>query len=330
MEDRKRSHIDFAFKSRISADEANPDFFYEPLLAAHPHKEPDTFSFAGKVMKLPVWISSMTGGTKMAGKINRNLAMLSRDFGLGMGLGSCRSLLDSHRHLQDFDIRKITGEEVPLFANLGIAQLETLLENKEIHRIEELLELLKADGIIIHVNPLQEAFQPEGEIFKHPPIKSIEAFLSQSSVRVIVKEVGQGMGPQSLKRLLSLPLEAVEFGALGGTNFTKQELLRHKNSDTQVFDTFGRIGHTAREMTLFVNEILADTPEVKCKKLIISGGIRDVLEGYYLTKISKIPAVFGMGAAFLQYAMGDYEDLKNFMTQIKQSLLLASQYLIPK
>lgn len=327
MEDRKKDHIDLAFQSRIEASEANGHFNYEPLLSPHPSQKPRPFTFLGKSMRLPVWISSMTGGTALAEKINRNLALASAEFGLGMGLGSCRILLEDDKYLPDFDMRSVLGEEAPFFANLGIAQLEAMIKKGNTDKIDEMVHRLRADGLIIHVNPLQEAFQPEGDLFGVAPIETIQAFLGQTKMKVIVKEVGQGMGPESLKALLRLPIEAIEFGALGGTNFSKLELARHAHTDTTLLDTYSNVGHSAEEMTAMVNQIVRESPDQHCRQLIISGGITNVLDGYRLVKSSQLPAVFGMGSAFLKHAREDYATLQTFVKQIEKSLLLADHFL---
>jgi isopentenyl-diphosphate Delta-isomerase len=330
MEDRKKAHIDLAFKSRVIAGEADGRFNYEPLLAAHPSGTTPKFAFAGKTMRLPVWVSSMTGGTALAGQINRNLAQACAEFGLGMGLGSCRILLDDNKYLSDFDVRHILGQEAPFYANIGIAQLEALIDKGASDKIDELVHKLKADGIIIHVNPLQEAFQPEGDVFLKPPIETIRQFLETSKTRVIVKEVGQGMGPESLKQLMKLPIEAIEFGALGGTNFTKLELSRQDATGVSILNHFGKVGHTAEEMTAMLNNLVESEPELKCNQVIISGGIRNILDGYYLINTSALPSVFGMGSAFLEHATEDYESLRTFVQQIEKSLSLAERFLTIK
>lgn len=327
MEERKRAHINLAFDSRVNAGEADPRFNYEPLLSAHPSLDFEPINFAGKTMRLPVWVSSMTGGTALAGQINRNLARVCSEFGMGMGLGSCRILLDDPKHLADFDVRDIMGAEVPFYANLGIAQLERMLFERSEERIGELVQKLRADGIIIHINPLQEAFQPEGDLLNRPPVESIQEFLEKTHLRVIVKEVGQGMGPASLEALLRLPLQAIEFGALGGTNFTKLELARHSVGTQSIYNIFGTIGHTAEEMTRIANQIAGQPNDIQCRELIISGGISNALDGYYLIKTSALKSVFGMGSAFLEHAMDDYEALHNFTEKIKKSLALAECYL---
>ncbi len=102
----------------------------------------------------------MTGGTEMARHINRNLAEACAEFGLGMGLGSCRPLLEGNERFEDFDLRPIIGADRPLYANLGVAQLEELFAAKEGQRIVDLVGSIQADGLIVHVNPLQEWFRP--------------------------------------------------------------------------------------------------------------------------------------------------------------------------
>ena len=228
MSDRKKDHLDFALKARTGLYEHDSRFDYEPVLSGHPDTSPLAMEFLGKNIKAPLWISSMTGGTETAGWINRNLAKACNEFGLGMGLGSCRELLEDMSFFDDFNLRKIIGDDLPFYANLGIAQVDKSLRENGLDAIEEMVASLKADGLIIHVNPMQEWLQPEGDILETPPLEVIQAFLEKTSMKLIVKEVGQGMGPESLRALMKLPLEAVEFGAFGGTNFSRLELMRSR------------------------------------------------------------------------------------------------------
>lgn len=328
MEDRKKDHINLAFESQIPAKDIDQRFYYEPMLSAHPVNAIPETDFLGKKMLLPVWVSSMTGGTKLAGTINRNLARASKEFGMGMGLGSCRILLDDDKYFPDFDMRDIIGPDFPLWANLGINQLEDMLRDKQVDKIIELVEKLRADGLFIHVNPFQEWFQPEGDRLKKPPIESIQALLQMVSFPVIVKEVGQGMGYESLRQLLKLPLSGIEFAAFGGTNFAKVELMRSEAVEQEMFEPLARIGHDALQMVNMVNHIVENEPEsVLVKQLIISGGVRSYLDGYYLINKSKIPAVYGQASSFLKYAREDYETLRQFIQLQVKGLQLAYAYL---
>ncbi|MCW3805783.1 isopentenyl-diphosphate delta-isomerase [Plebeiibacterium marinum] len=325
MEDRKKDHIHMAFKASVDKMLVDNRFMYEPLLAAHPNQDLAPFQFLGKTMKNPFWISSMTGGTQNAACINSKLAKVANEFGLGMGLGSCRVLLDSDDHWNDFKVRSIIGNQYPFFSNLGIAQVENLVEKGEVEKIDLLNKQLDTDGTIIHINPFQEAFQPEGDRIKHPPIETIQKLLEETKYPVIVKEVGQGMGYESLKALLKLNVAAIEFGAFGGTNFTKLEQMRRENPHS-LSENFAHIGHTAHDMVLMVNQITEET-ETQCKQIIISGGIKSILDGFYLHKISKIPSVIGMASLFLQYSLKDYEHLKNMVENMAEAWLLAENYL---
>jgi isopentenyl-diphosphate delta-isomerase len=326
LENRKKDHIELAFKSQTPTAVLDSRFHYEPLLKAHPRSGIAPVDILGKQQKVPLWVSSMTGGTRKAGTINRNLATACNEFGMGMGLGSCRMLLDENTHFEDFNMRGIIGANLPLWANLGIAQIQELLEKNRVDRATKLVEKLRADGLIIHVNPMQEWFQPEGDILERAPLETIQGFLDQFPLPVIVKEVGQGMGPKSLKALLRLPLQAIEFGAFGGTNFARVELLREKNANQALFEPLSNIGEDATSMVETVNRIIEEESPV-CKELIISGGIKNFLDGYYLIRKSSLPAIYGMASGFLRHAQGDYDQLRDFVHAQVRGLEMAETYL---
>jgi len=161
----------------------------------------------------------MTGGTGVAQIINGNIARACREFGMGMGLGSCRKILFDKTHWDDFNFRDVIGEDQPFWANLGIAQIEELLQSKNIQVLIDMITELRADGLIIHVNPLQEWFQPEGNRLEQSPLLTIQQLLNVVQIKVIVKEVGQGFGPESLRQLLMLPLAAIELWCLRRNKF---------------------------------------------------------------------------------------------------------------
>ena len=276
-----------------------------------------------------MWVSSMTGGTALAGTINHNLARLCAEFGMGMGLGSCRQLLYGDEHLPDFDVRDTLGPDLPLYANLGVAQVEQLLnQGAALDSISALLTRLRADGLIIHVNPLQEAMQPEGDRFLRPALETIDAALQLFDFKIIVKEVGQGMGPESLRALLQMPLEAIEFAAAGGTNFAKLELLRSDPMKQAVFEKIAAVGHSAPEMLDFVNALKAELGDrCRVRHLILSGGVQDFLDGFYLLKKSALPAVYGQASSLLRHARGEYAALRTFAEAQIRGLELANAFL---
>lgn len=327
---RKQDHIQLAFQSQISSNTLDQRFYYEPLLAGHPTTTEETsFVFLGKTMQAPLWVSSMTGGTEYANIINHNLARVARDFGFGMGLGSCRGLLTSNQYLQDFDVRDIMGDNLPLYANLGIAQLEQLFDENKQYLILELISKLRADGLIVHVNPFQEWLQPEGDHFQYPPIDTIKRLIDAfPNLPIIVKEVGQGMGYKSLEALFQLPIMAVDFAANGGTNFSKIELLRSDAQKHEIYAKLANVGHSAAEMVEMTNQIIKDLgSKCLCKEVIVSGGIKDFLDGYYLINKLSSPAIYGQASAFLKHAQGNYEELYAYVSTQVEGLKLAKKYL---
>lgn len=317
---RKGDHITLAEKARTGFSEVDERFNYEPMFFSHPASDMKwETTFLNFKFDYPLWVSSMTGGTDHAKVINQNLAKLCGEFKIGMGLGSCRSLLKDKSRLNEFAVKSFMGNQ-PLFANIGIAQVEELIALGEQQKLHEMVKSVEADGLIIHINPLQEWFQPEGDRFKVSPLETLKRFLDKVSYPVIVKEVGQGMGPKSLSALIELPIAGIELGAFGGTNFTLLERMRTSPDETR--ENFINVGHTARQMV----EILNALPD-RNKEIIISGGIKSMLDGYELKLALDKKSLIGMASAFLYPALNDYETLRNYFLRQREALLTAKTLL---
>ena len=320
QENRKRDHIIMAEEAQHGRGSLDSRFIYEPLLSAHPQSVDTVLATTifGKKVKAPLWVSSMTGGVGEARIINQNLAKVCREFGIGMGLGSCRVLLESDHYFNDFNLRPILGDDLPFFANLGIAQVEKLVLENKTDLIASMVEKLHADGLFIHINPLQEWFQVEGDRLTLSPLETLKRLLAVYNGKVIVKEVGQGMGPESLKALLSLPIAGIELAAYGGTNFSKLEMLRGKNTRGA---ELSNVGHTAEEMVVMLNSLAGSD-----KEIIISGGISDVLDGYYLRSNLKMNSVIGFAKKFLDHAE-NYNQLQQWTADQIETLKMAQNFL---
>lgn len=327
IDKRKTDHILLTEKAQFGASLADSRFYYEPLLGSHQTNTSLELNFLGKKMQNPLWISSMTGGTGQARHINLNLAQAANEFGFGMGLGSCRPLLENDQYFNDFNLRPILGKNLPFFANLGIVQIDELLIRGQVSKLVDVLGRLDVDGLIIHLNPMQELFQPEGDFLPRPSLEVIQDFLEIYKGKIIVKEVGQGMGPESLKLLMKMPISAIEFGALGGTNFSKLEMLRDKDDVKTGLAPLSFVGHTALEMVGFVNSILENEKDILCQEFIISGGVKNFLDGHYLLSQINANAVYGQARSFLTYANEDYDKLKYYCKQQVDGLKMASQFL---
>jgi isopentenyl-diphosphate delta-isomerase len=327
-ESRKKDHIALSFTSVPDHQIGMGGFTYEPLLSAHPLDHRDIHqTFLGYSFDMPLWISSMTGGTEKAHQINHNLARACGEFKLGMGLGSCRPLLESNDRFDDFNVKHLMGD-APLFTNFGIAQLEELIDAGRLNKITEVTKNLDADGLIIHVNPLQEWAQVEGDRYKRPAIETIRTICDQIKCPIIIKEVGQGMGPQSLSALLELPIVAIELAGYGGTNFSILEQRRKLGDEIEnktPAAAFGYIGHTAEQMIEYLNAL--QQVQKSDVEVIVSGGIKDPVTGYILKEKLEMNAVIGMAGTVLKYAMGDYEELQSYLHETKECFSMAKAFI---
>ena len=281
-------------------------------------------------MNAPIWISSMTGGAEKAAKINQLLAEVAAEFGLCMGLGSCRPVIEGSSFAADFKVRKFIKNQ-PLFANLGIAQIEELFALGKADELNRLVGDLEADGLIVHVNPLQEWCQPEGDRYMHSPLDTIKRVLDCLSSAVIVKEVGQGFGPSSLRALSELPLEALDYGAFGGTNFSKLENLRRDELEQEWMAPVQFIGHSAPEMTDWMLDILSDEPSnFRCKHILVSGGISNYLDGYYHLRKLPVSSLYAQASPFLKMALLGEEKLHQYVKNQIEGLKMAYAFLTVK
>lgn len=325
QEQRKLDHINLTLEAQKNLLDLDTRFNYEPLLSAHP-KATDNLktTIFGKHLSAPLWVSSMTGGSSKSTLINHNLARVCREFGLGMGLGSCRSLLNDNCDNSDFNLRPIIGDDLPLFANLGIAQIEQSIREKSYDKIFNMVENLAVDGLVIHINPLQEYLQKEGDTISVPAIETLKQFLLLTNIKIVIKEVGQGMGPESLKALLELPIAGIELAGFGGTNFVEVEMKRDVEHKPGLFP-LASVGHSALEMIEVLNGLHKKYP----KDLIISGGIKNFLDGYYLLKKSSNNAVIGQAKNFLIHAH-DYGKLRDFVQNEIDGLKMANSFLTIK
>jgi isopentenyl-diphosphate Delta-isomerase len=325
LSDRKADHINMAFESQVNV--ADSRFNYEPIEAFNLNEPLPNVQWGDKTMAMPWWISSMTGGAEMAGPINELLAKACQKYGLGMGLGSCRPVLENSSFSKDFFVRKWMPDQ-PLYANLGIAQLEELHLAGQWSKLEQMLDKLEADGLIIHLNPLQEWMQPEGDEINKYPLDTIKRTLDAVDKHVIVKEVGQGFGPHTMTELMKLPLLALDFGSLGGTNFSKLEHIRRTEESYPGYEEVTKIGHTAYEMADMANELMAALGnDVACKNIIISGGIKNFLDGYYFVNKVNMPAIYAQASPFLKYTMQGAEALDKFIESQIAGFQMASKTL---
>lgn len=181
-----------------------------------------TTTFLKHRLNAPLLISCMTGGTPQAAAINRTLARVAQRFGVAMGLGSGRALLEKPETLQTFSVRD-EAPDVLLLANLGAVQLN---KGYGIDDCRRLVELLDADALVLHLNPLQEALQPEGDTTFGDLLRAIEQLCRSAPFPIVVKEVGWGIAPGDVRALFEAGVAAVDLAGAGGTSWSEVERYR--------------------------------------------------------------------------------------------------------
>ncbi|GCL38853.1 isopentenyl-diphosphate delta-isomerase [Sphaerospermopsis reniformis] len=248
-------------------------------------------TFLGKQLHAPILISSMTGGTERAGMINRRLAEVAQQYKLAMGVGSQRVALEKPQVADTFAIRKY-APDVLLFANLGAVQLNYQCGVDECLRI---IEILEADALILHINPLQEFIQPRGDTNFRGLFDKIADLCSKLPVPVIAKEVGNGISGKMAEKLISVGIQAIDVAGAGGTSWALVESERAETSlQRRLGKTFADWGIPTAEC---ITSIRAQLPEIP---LIASGGLRHGLD---VAKAIALGAdIAGLAMPFLQAA----------------------------
>lgn len=254
-------------------------------------------SLFGRRLKAPILISSMTGGTDEATRINRTLAEAAQAVGVAMGLGSQRAALEHPELAASFQVRAY-APDVLLFANLGAVQLNY---HYTVEHCQKAVDMLAADALILHLNPLQEAVQFEGDSRFAGLLAKIEAVCRALPVPVIVKEVGWGISEQAARQLAGAGVAAIDVAGAGGTSWSQVEMHRSKNeSQARLAAAFIDWGIPTAESILNVRRA---APNVL---VLASGGLRS---GIDIAKCIALGArLGGMASPFLKAAARSLED----------------------
>ncbi len=247
--------------------------------------------FLGKTLNAPLLISSMTGGTEQAKKINCRLAIAAQKHGLAMGVGSQRIAVENPDVAHTFAVRSLAPNAM-LFANLGAVQLNYTYGLEQCLRV---VEILRADALILHLNPLQECIQPNGDTKFKGLLNKIEQLCQQINVPVIAKEVGNGISNSMATKLVNAGVSIIDVAGAGGTSWAKVESRRAENNlQRRLGRTFADWGISTADCIV---QIRSSYPELP---LIASGGLRDGME---VAKAIALGAdLAGLAFPFLQAA----------------------------
>ena len=266
----------------------------------------------GKNISAPVFISSMTGGTDEASNINRNLAIAAQETRIPMGVGSQRAALEDPSQAETFRVRDV-APDILLFANLGAVQLNYGLKLDD---CQQAVDMIKADGLILHLNPLMEAVMDDGDTNFAGLLNKIEAICKSLAVPVIVKEVGWGISSQAAKQLKNAGVSAIDIAGAGGTSWTEVEMHRAKSESGQMIaSVFVNWGIPTSESIQLVKKIAPDLP------ILASGGIYNGVD--IAKSIALGAALVGMAGLFLKAATISPEALINTINRVKKEIQIS-------
>ena len=266
----------------------------------------------GRSLDLPILISSMTGGTEMARRLNDNLAQAAQAHHVAMGVGSQRAALEDPSLAGTLQVRRV-APDILLLANLGAVQLNY---GYGLEHCQRAVDMIEADALILHFNVLQEAVQPEGDSNFAGLLSKVESVCRKLPVPVIAKEVGWGFSEQNARDLASAGVAAIDVAGSGGTSWSEVEYHRAPTAfHAQVAASFADWGIPTADAIQYAR---AGAPELH---IFASGGLRD---GIDIAKSIALGAVMGgMAGPFLKAANESVEAVDQLIAVIGQQLRIA-------
>jgi isopentenyl-diphosphate Delta-isomerase len=298
LERRKADHIRINLEedvaSRLTSGLERYRFMHEALPELDADKIDTSLMLFGRRLGAPLLISSMTGGTEQARVINRNLAEAAAAYGLPMGVGSTRAAV-VHPELSDsFQVRDV-APDIYLMANIGAVQLNYGFTVDQCRRA---MDLMGADALILHLNPMQEILQPEGDVNWAglvDKIAHVTAALHKDGHPVIVKEVGWGISPGAARLLAGAGVDAIDVAGAGGTSWSQVELYRaHTDIQRRVAEAFVGWGIPTAESIRHVREAAPGIP------VFASGGLTNGIDGAKCVALGA--TLFGLARPLLRAA----------------------------
>jgi isopentenyl-diphosphate delta-isomerase len=277
---RKAEHIDLCRTDAVEVAPATPwDDIHLPHNAL-PEIDRDEVrldtSFLGHRLAAPLVIASMTGGAEHAFTINQRLGRLAETYGLAMGLGSGRVMLEDPTQERSFRVVREVAPTAFLFANIGAAQLVAQHDQPAFppERILHLVEVIGAQALAVHLNFLQESVQPEGDTRARGVLAAIARLVAASPVPVIVKEIGSGIGRRPAEALARVGVAAIDVGGQGGTSWA---LVEAERAEARGQQRKARLGRTFAGWGI-PTPVAIRLVQSAGRPVIASGGIRNGLD----------------------------------------------------
>jgi isopentenyl-diphosphate delta-isomerase len=323
IKQRKKEGIEIPLQRNVQAKTASTYLEYVKLvhnaLPELDYDEIDTSTtFLKKRFRAPIIIDSMTGGTDEANIINSRLGELAEKYGFGMGVGSQRAGLKSEELASTYSIARKNAPNAFLIANIGGAQLAKGLEIDEAKRI---VDMIRANALVVHLNPLQELVQPEGEPRYRGVLAKISELVQAIDVPVIVKEVGAGISKEVAIKLEIAKVSAINIAGAGGTSWAGVEKLR---ADSVKDELKKHLGEVFWDWGIPTAASLIEVRRAIKLPIIASGGLRNGVE---VAKCIALGAnMSAMAYPFLRTAAHSRESLFAFadtiLAELKSTMFL--------
>src|SRR5882724_4893420 len=315
---RKKEHLEICLDTeRVSSSFGTGFEGYRFVHNALPELDIDEIdlgsTFLGKRLRAPISISSMTGGFDLARKVNRNLAAAAQSLGLAMGVGSQRVAVEEPSAAGSFEVRDV-APDILLFGNLGAVQLNY---GYTVEHCRRAVSMIGADALILHLNVLQEAVQPEGNRNFKGLGGKIAAVCRELEVPVIAKEVGNGISADAATRLQRAGVKAIDVAGHGGTSWSAVEAQRAVKQGKRPDTAFADWGIPTEEALVSVRQALPDI------QLIASGGVRSGVDIAKAIALGADLGAFGQPllAAALESSAKVVEFIAGVIHELKVSML---------
>lgn len=314
IQNRKRDHIEICLNKDVQFNKLSSGFeAYNFSHNALPEINIDEIDLSteilGKKLNAPIFISSMTGGLEQGEKINKNLAQACQNLGLFMGMGSQRITLEMPESLNSFLVRDV-APDILIFANVGAVQLNYGYGEKE---LKYLVESIGANTLYLHLNPLQEAIQPEGDKNFSGLIDKIKDLSSNFIYPIFLKETGCGISENLAKKFIDSNIAGFDIAGGGGTSWALIEAYRAKYpKQAKIGETFRNWGISTADSLIQVRNVIKD------KYVFASGGIRS---GIDIAKALALGAdAVGIAHPLLEPAINSYEEVQIVLEQFIEEL----------
>ncbi|MBI3764198.1 MAG: type 2 isopentenyl-diphosphate Delta-isomerase [Chloroflexi bacterium] len=266
----------------------------------------------GRLLRAPLLISSMTGGTERARTINRTLAAAAQAAGIAMGLGSQRAAIERPELAESYRVRDV-APDILLFANLGAVQLNY---GYGLDHCRRAVEMIGADALILHLNALQEAVQPEGDTNFAGLLGKIETVCRGLQVPVIAKEVGWGFSEKAARQLAEAGVAAIDVAGSGGTSWSQVEM--HRANDSAAARVAAAFADWSIPTAEAIQNVRAAAPNVA---IIASGGLRDGLDAAKCIALGA--SLCGLASPFLKAAAESEDAVAAVIAELSRVLRIA-------